>query len=112
MANLTEPDAIASRSSARLSLVSASHLVGKATLGELVGFHQPNHIARGHVHGAVPTRIVRDSELSNESEDRRRSAPLSIVSEQVAVTGDVPPRSVRPGARPPSDRPTLPKVAY
>src|ERR1043165_5264116 len=58
-------------------------LLGKTSLGKLVGASiSQNHIADVDVQGAVPTRIVGNSELSDETEDGRRSAPLSISAEQ------------------------------
>jgi hypothetical protein len=76
-------------------------VLGKTSPGELVGASvSQNHIAGVDVQGAVPTRIVADSELSDGSEDRRRSAALSISSEQIAITGKVRRRSIWHGARP------------
>ena len=82
-------------------VVGAPHLPDKTSLGELVGASvSQNHVAGVDVHRAVPTRIVGDSELSDESEDRRRTTPLSISAEQIAITGNVRRRSIRPGTRP------------
>src|SRR2546423_945677 len=81
--------------------LGAPHLLGKTSLSELVSTSvSQNHIAGVDVHGAVPARSVGDSELSDESEDRRRAAALSISSEQIAITGKVRRRSLRHGARP------------
>jgi len=71
-------------------VVRARHLLGKTSLRELVGASvSQNHIAGLDVHGVVPTWVIGNSELSDESEDRRRSAPLSISSEEIAISGNV-----------------------
>ena len=59
-----------------------------------------NHVAGVDVDGAVPPRIVRDPELSDDAKDRRRSAPLVLPSKQIAIAGNVRAWVVGSGARP------------
>src|SRR5205085_4317753 len=65
--------------------IGARHLLGETSLSELMDASvSQNHIASVDVHGVVPARIVANSELRDESEDRRWAAALSISSEQIA----------------------------
>lgn len=59
-----------------------------------------NHVAGVDVDGALPPRIVRDPELSDDAKDRRRSASLFLTSEQIAIAGNVRGWVVGSGARP------------
>ena len=81
--------------------LGARHLLGETRLSKWVGAAVcQNHVAGVDMDAAVPTWIVSDSELSDESKDRRRSAPLPIPPEQIAITRNMRRRSVRHRACP------------